>query len=331
MKPITADWIDNYRALYGRNGAVDMPQKRKAPRSGGASTNGKKDMTSVAQKVPARNMAFDMPMRKSYGVEVIHVTPEIAQHWLTFNTSNRGLVNKKIEQYQRDMEAGEWRDDGATIRFAHGKLLDGQHRLHALIVAGAKIRFVVVHGLPTEAQATMDTGRNRSSADILSIEGMESWEARTLGAAIHAIIAHESGLPLYATAKAQNHKARDYYLEHSVQLGNSLALVKGLPRKHSIMLHSRMLVLHYFFARKDEQAAAVFFEQLATGANLSRSSPIYQLRTRLEYDAKDGKRRSLREEIGFTIRAWNSYRRGNQMKTDGHLRVRADEPFPEYI
>lgn len=284
--------------------------------------------TAVAQRTNL-NPAYDIPLRKSRSHEDVRVTPDIAQHWLTYNTSNRNLVTKKVEQFKTDMEAGKWLDDGAPVRFGHGKLLDGQHRLHALILAGATIRMIVVCGLDSEAQVTMDTGRVRTPRDVLSIEGLDVWEAGTLGAALHTILAYESGGLIYSTMKFTNREIRDFYLEHRSGLNSSIQVIKPFPRRHPPISSSMAVAAHYLFGRIDHDLATQFVTSLMLGENLTRGMPLFFLRELLMADAVEKRFRSPYAMWSMLVKAWNGARSNVKWKTKQGLYMQAKEPFPE--
>lgn len=275
------------------------------------------------------NPAMDIPLRKARGIEEVRVTPEIAQHWMTFNVSNRELTQAKVDQFKADMEAGYWNDDGATIRFAYGKLLDGQHRLTALVLSGATIRMIVVHGLDSESQVTMDTGRGRTPRDVLSIEGLDKWASSTLGSAIHTIMAYETGRVIYSSIKFTNREVRNYYLEHRPRLDATIQASKGYTRKHCILPLARVMALHYIFSKIDQERANTFFDKLMSGEDLAKSSPIFHLRERLMNDLIDKKTRTAYEQFHYVIRAWNTFRRGGTIKNGTFLYPRDGDGFPE--
>lgn len=273
----------------------------------------------------------DIPLRKGYGIEVIRVTPDLAQHWLTFNSGNREITQAKVDQYRADMEGGYWLDNGETIRFAYGKLLDGQHRLMALVLAGVTIRMIVVHGVDSEAQATMDTGRSRTPRDVISIEreGRDGkWESATLGSAIHTIIAYESGLAIYSARKYTNREVRNFYLEHASALEGTIRRVAGYPRKFPLLPHARTVAAHYLLSRIDADAADTFFDRLLNGDNLSKTSPMFILRARLDSDRMEKKGRTAYEHFHYVIKAWNAYRKGKAISRTA-IYPKAGEAFPE--
>lgn len=278
----------------------------------------------------AINTALSIPLQEKEGQAVIHVTPEIAAQWLTYNQGNRARVAKKVEQFKADMERGQWRDAFDPIRFAKGKLLDGQHRLEALMLANVKLRMLVAWGLDPETQVVMDTGRVRSPSDILSIEGLGTWEARIVGAAVHPILSYMRGGFLYSTSRFTNHEVRDFFLEHRGKLERSLRCIKDTPRWHPILAHSRAIALHFVFSEvAGADLADQFFSGLLTGEGLTKTSPIFQLRAVLTNDALASRTRSAYETYLFVVRGWNAWRHKSVFKTAKNLTQRADGKFPE--
>lgn len=96
--------------------------------------------------------------------EVVEVTPRTAAEWLTLNRRNRRARTLLVSKYAADMAAGQWRMAGEPIKFdTSGNLLDGQHRLSAVMLSGATVTMLVVRGLPPESQAVMDSGSARTA------------------------------------------------------------------------------------------------------------------------------------------------------------------------
>jgi len=70
------------------------------------------------------------------------------------------------------MAAGHWLFTGDAIRFTtKPELIDGQHRLQAIIEADVTMSCVVVFGLEPKAKHALDMGRKRSAADVLALKG----------------------------------------------------------------------------------------------------------------------------------------------------------------
>lgn len=95
---------------------------------------------------------------------VIKVTPILAKAWLEQNKSNRSLRPQRVNQYARDMKAGKWNLTGQGITFAEdGSLLDGQHRLNAIVVANVSVYMLVV--FDAEVCGNYDGNLVRSTID----------------------------------------------------------------------------------------------------------------------------------------------------------------------
>ena len=98
------------------------------------------------------------------------VTPNIAREWLKTNESNRTLRPQRVRQYANDMKAGKWNLTGQGITFGkNGNLLDGQHRLHAIILADTAVDMLVV--TDAEVCGTYDGNLVRSHSDKFKLMG----------------------------------------------------------------------------------------------------------------------------------------------------------------
>lgn len=91
--------------------------------------------------------------------QVTFITPQLASQYLMSNTRNRSISKASVSAYAHDMINGRWLLNGDAIRFAQdGTLLDGQHRLQAIIEANVGVSMLVIHNLPAETFATIDAG-----------------------------------------------------------------------------------------------------------------------------------------------------------------------------
>ena len=132
-------------------------------------------------------------LRPQVDAEIVHVTPDTAQSWLSRNTSNRNLKTTKIALYARDMAAGNWLLTGEAIKFsADGTLLEGQNRLHAVVASGATVPMFVIRGLDPAVQGVMDTGAPRTGGDALTMRGIN--QAKDVAAAASTLLQYRRGL-----------------------------------------------------------------------------------------------------------------------------------------
>ena len=99
------------------------------------------------------------------------ITPSKAKTYLEANTNNRNVKDRHVLKLSNEMKSGRWKQDTAeTIKISKtGRILDGQHRLMAVIQSGVSIYFHVAKGLNEEVFDVIDTGSNRSAADVFKI------------------------------------------------------------------------------------------------------------------------------------------------------------------
>ncbi len=108
----------------------------------------------------------------------IDITPAMAANWLNNNFGNRPVSDDVVLAYARDMINGTWRATHQGIAFNdEDRLIDGQHRLRAIVRANVTVRMMVTFGLPSKIAGTemtmmdcVDRGRTRSVSDQLKIQ-----------------------------------------------------------------------------------------------------------------------------------------------------------------
>jgi hypothetical protein len=246
---------------------------------------------------------------------IVTITPEHAEQLLRLNTHNRGVNHARVDQYAADMRRGNWQLNGEAIKVAStGQVLDGQHRLMAILDADQPIQTLLITNLPPQAQETMDQGRARQLYDVLKLRGEGDYCA--LAAAVKLVCLYErDGLPYIAPFKASPtiHEALRT-LERNPEIRDSVRLTA----KHKVrwVSYSSLAALHYLFTIVDQEDADDFVLKLARGENLTAASPVWVLRERLIRDhAERGNRAPIspRVKLAFLIRTWNAYRAGDQI------------------
>ena len=108
----------------------------------------------------------------------VDVTPKKAGEWLRNNFVNRPVKQDVIEAYARDMRNGKWKTTHQGIAFNdQDQLIDGQHRLMAIVASGITVKMMVTFNLPAKTEGDelttmdcVDRGRTRSVGDQLTIQ-----------------------------------------------------------------------------------------------------------------------------------------------------------------
>ena len=263
------------------------------------------------------------------------VTPEQASEWLANNTHNRKLRTHQVAAMVRDIQEGRWKWNGDSIKFAKdGTLLDGQHRLHAIVESGQPIEMLVINGLDKATQATMDTGAKRSGADVLKLNGEKNYTV--LAAALRSAILWDAGIRNMGGGNrvTTNGDLVDY-LEAHPEMRNHVeaynTLRRGLRLPASVGVTAIKL-----FTEIDAEDAKYFFDRLASGEGLYRGEPIFEARRLLKEDeATTSNTRAGRTstwKMAILIKAWNKYRNGETIKQLSYRPGGANrEKFPEPI
>src|SRR5262245_13650208 len=105
-------------------------------------------------------------------IKIEVITPAMAGQMLGTSAGNRSLRKAAINRYARDMVADRWVLNGEGIKFdAAGRLVDGHHRLNAVIAAQKPQSFLIIRNVPTDAMLTLDTGIGRSFYDAGIVAG----------------------------------------------------------------------------------------------------------------------------------------------------------------
>jgi hypothetical protein len=130
------------------------------------------DLPEPVQADPATN-APSATLLESIASEVltgyvVQVTPDLARSWLAANTGNRYKRVNHIRSLAADMTAGRWRVTHQGIAFSSkGRLIDGQHRLEAILASGFPVWLTVFTGLDDDMFGALDRGARRSVRDEL--------------------------------------------------------------------------------------------------------------------------------------------------------------------
>jgi len=141
--------------------------------------------------------------------KVLSVTPAKAAYWLEHNnTKNRPLSVATVTRYARDMQSGRWRLTSQGIAFnSDGALLDGQHRLQAIVNANVAVDMLVVYNVPDDSRCVIDGHKMRTDRDRLVLGYGTDVAGATI--AVAKLMMNGSGAGKPTTAEL-----RDFIAEH---------------------------------------------------------------------------------------------------------------------
>ena len=79
------------------------------------------------------------------------ITPETAASWLSNNFGHREIKQSRVEKFANQMNEGDWQFNGKVIILSDtGMLMNGQHRLSAVVASGKTMRSIVIRGVKVE-------------------------------------------------------------------------------------------------------------------------------------------------------------------------------------
>ncbi len=256
-----------------------------------------------------------VPMNKP-APSYVAVTPEIAQRWLAGNGSNRNLRAAQVSKWAREMRSGHWTFSNDAICFtSNGKLLNGQHRLNAVVATGITVTMLVIRSMPEESMSSLDTGAARTASDALAFDGEH--RPHVLAATLKLCLLIDDGR-IYRDAKMQgvsHNELRDYLEAHP---GIRESVAAGTHAcKHVDATGTMLSTAHWLIAGVNGNSAAdEYLIRLSTRANEPVRSPILAVDKRLRSIRGERTRVDLRQVIYLLIKGWNHLAAGT---TAGNL------------
>lgn len=240
----------------------------------------------------------------------VWVTPEIATLWLSRNTANRPVRDARVLAFARDMANGDWPYTGEAIKFdTEGNLIDGQHRLFAIIEANVTVKLLVLFGLDRSAQQYLDAGIKRTVADALTFRG----EINT------SLLASCARVGIQADHNNWNHKNTlttaeviDWITNHP-DIRRHVHIVGSASAKIDIS-PTVFTYASWRLSQISPAEAAAFVSDVIDMRSLGAGDPINTLLQRFRSARKGREKLDHRTQLLFVYRTWNALRTGTRLQ-----------------
>ena len=238
-------------------------------------------------------------------IQQVIMTPEFAQELLTKNKNNRKIRRSLVLKICQDIKHSKWHLTHQPVAIdKHGCVLDGQHRLTAIVEAGISVSLMLATDCEPETMIAIDTGNTRTVGDVLTINGTKN---ATLKAAViklyKSYYEHPnvmwSGRNVYSVQTIDEAASRienfDLYLNVSKKVAREFA-----PLTVSAVTTFILLALD---AGYELDIIDNFLYKLSTGDQTSPVQPIYAFRqyminsTKSKYIHSKATQRSLADYI----------------------------------
>lgn len=226
------------------------------------------------------------------------ITPAQAETMLQNMIENRPCRKSVVQRYAQDMRDGRWLGTGETIKFTDdGQLVDGQHRLRAVVATGLPTEFCVAHGVSSEAFIAIDSGFKRTPGDVLKSGGTAN--ATIVAGGARVILMYERWLEAYTvptSSMVSTPMIVDCVQRYPELTDWAESLRPSLNRRvPKGLAPSACLAVRVLTSRVGSSSSETFFDKLMTGVDLVEGDVVLALRNRLQ-------------TLNFTSSQWHTVR-----------------------
>jgi hypothetical protein len=155
------------------------------------------------------------------------ITPKLAEQWLQLNIHNRTKRGWWVSALSQMIKRGEWITSHQGIAFSKsGSLIDGQHRLEAIVDADQPVELLVVTGVSDDAYKVLDNGIKRTLSDLTGINQKTAEVSRVLARLVYGgntITSADQCIEIYNTGVGEVH---DNLIEFC---GKNIAVYSSAP------------------------------------------------------------------------------------------------------
>ena len=276
---------------------------------------------AIAKTTKVAKPSVNGQARSRETVRIEEITPKRAQAWLEGNVDNRKLRESGVIKLSGILQRGEWELTGDAVVFDdQGVLINGQHRLTAVVVTGIPARLIILRGVPSKTQEVMDQGLQRSLGDQLYRRGVPN--SKTVASALAWLYQFEYNEETGNVHYADQSSMRPTYRQLLSRFERSPELVELATGVHKLVYYTKVrpgptLAIRYRLSQIDAKEAEMFFDHWREGIGLDPDSPIWRLR---EWCMADARSRSTRGRApayrycAYAFTAWNKWRDGIPVK-----------------
>jgi len=271
-------------------------------------------------------------------IEAKLIGPEEAAKLLSTNKMNRNISLPNLNSIMKSMIQNEFVPADSIKIGSDGKLQDGQHRLLAIVKTGKTYNIPIVRNLDPEDFVKWDTGKKRSSADVMQISGYKQpLQVAAVGRVLYEYYNHQRTLRRAFFTRTENYEMLEFLgpagsggdgdkIAYAINMVESKVLFRIMAKTTAAFCYM------IFLEKNDELLVADFFDKLKTGTLLNQYDPILTLRNLLTNtriaNGKRGNKTPIEWAIAVTIKAWNAY------LTDKPLKIiywKPNESFPQVM
>lgn len=250
------------------------------------------------------------------------ITPVLAEEYLRRNTKNRQLRSNIVSYYASQMKNGQWMLNGEGIIFNdEGILVDGQHRLAAVMESGVNVEMLVVRNADKDSFTTIDSGVSRKIRDTFYVKGIPNANvvSSIIGrykklCSIKSIMGKVDGVKNHSKPSRQD-LLREYlsdeeFWQEICRRAQTCYAAMRLMSQTEIGSISAYLIKE---RKHSSEKVFDFFEDLLK-SDIPKSPMLALFRKRLVQDKLSNERIAPIYKQQLFTQVWNAYAQGRELK-----------------
>lgn len=265
------------------------------------------------------------------------IGPDEAREYLSSNIeNNRKVANTHVLNLALAMQKGQWELNGQGIVISStGKLIDGQHRMMAVIKSGCHCDFLVIRGVDEDCFKTLGGNKARGPADTLSTYGVSNCNVVAASIRIYLVycgaLLRNDGkggsmntyiLPTHTDVVNEYQSSPEIY-------GIATKIGQNLKKVTTPTVASSAFVVIVKKGGHPIDKVAEFWKKVENAEMMKGKDPRLVLRDRL-FRAKTDKNYKLTSSTAMclAIKAWNAFILGKEISI---LKYVDREPVPRVL
>lgn len=248
-------------------------------------------------------------------IQLETITPSVAKLYLaSANALNRALSAATVEAYTRAIMADAWEVTHQGIAFdLNEMLIDGHHRLTAIVRAGKSVQMYVTRGLPPHVVAVVDGGRSRTVQHQFRLTGDVRSSAYLAGVRTCLRLLRSGGTAEGLSDATDFRYTRTDIVKFETDYPAETEWLRVRAygkRQHPSAVKGAMM----FYYRAFPDVANDFYEKLFSGAMLAPRSAVLAYSNWLYSRNKLGRQENPMKIARLAIRAMEAHRHNQPLE-----------------
>lgn len=273
-----------------------------------------------------------------YEVTIERVTTELAKQYLMTIKNQRDISKNTVSLYKELLQNKLWDIlNGDAIKFDNeGHLIDGQHRLSAVVKSGIPIVTFVIRGIRKDMFLSGDKGKRRTLRDTLKMMGKKN--CSDLATALRTLLIWKKGNLSFITKcrtltlsdrESINILEEHPYIEYMVTCGKTV-----YDQQRIELIKPKYIIYYNYILPLINKKLSNDFINILIGKEPSENTPLFPL---LNMAAELYKNKNPRlnpytsEWFAMINNCWNLFIKGQRADKISHIKWDYHTDFPELL